>query len=289
MTTIQLKANQKIYFASDFHLGYPDFETSLIREKKIVAWLESIKFNAQVIFLVGDIFDFWFEYKNVVPKGFIRLLGKLAELSDSGIEIIIFSGNHDIWMFDYFTKEMGIKVYREAKEYMIINNEQRIINGDNSQAERRPLTTPEHQTSNPEQRTFYIVHGDGLGPGDYGYKYLKKIFESKILQWAFSWLHPHIGISLATWWSGSRKDEERIKRELKFKGEGEWLWHFAKEQEAQKNHDYYVFGHRLLLLDLPVGENSRYINLGQWAYDDENSNHFAVFDGVNLEVKKYNH
>ena len=147
----------------------------------------------------------------------------------------------------------------------------------------------ESRTSNIKKRTFYIVHGDGLGPGDYGYKYLKKVFESKISQWAFGWLHPHLGISLATWWSGSRKDEERIKRELQFRGEGEWLWHFAKEQEAQKHHDYYIFGHRHLLLDLPIGENSRYINLGQWAYDDENSNHFAVYDGENLEVKKYNH
>ena len=276
MTNIKLQTNKKIYFASDFHLGYPNFETSLIREKKIVAWLESIKTDAQVIFLVGDIFDFWFEYKNVVPKGYVRLLGKLAELSDSGIEIIIFPGNHDIWMFDYFTREMGIKVHRNAQEYLIENIEHQILN-------------IESRTSNIEKRTFYIVHGDGLGPGDYGYKYLKKVFESKISQWAFGWLHPHLGISLATWWSGSRKDEERIKRELQFRGEGEWLWHFAKEQEAQKHHDYYIFGHRHLLLDLPVGENSRYINLGQWAYDDENSNHFAVFDGVNLEIKKYTH
>ena len=291
MITIQLQANKKIYFASDFHLGYPDFETSLIREKKIVAWLEFIKTDAQMIFLVGDIFDFWFEYKNVVPKGFVRLLGKLAELSDAGIEIVIFPGNHDIWMFDYFTQEMGIKVYRDAQEYVVINNEKLISNSDKSQEKtyHSQLTTSEHRTSNSKQRTFYIVHGDGLGPGDYGYKYLKKVFESKLSQWAFSWLHPHTGISLATWWSGSRKDEERIKRELQFRGEGEWLWSFAKEQEVQKHHDYYVFGHRHLLLDLPVGENSRYINLGQWAYDDENSNHFAVFDGENLEVKKYNH
>jgi UDP-2,3-diacylglucosamine hydrolase len=272
MTTIQLRANKKIYFASDFHLGYPDFETSLIREKKIVAWLDSIKTDAQVIFLVGDIFDFWFEYKNVVPKGYVRLLGKLAELTDSGIEIIIFPGNHDIWMFDYFTKELGIKVYRNAQEYS--------ITAFNSQ-----LTTATATAHNSQ--LFYIVHGDGLGPGDYGYKYLKKVFESKLSQWAFGWLHPHWGIALATWWSGSRKDEERIKRELQFRGEGEWLWHFAKEQEAQKHHDYYIFGHRHLLLDLPVGENSRYINLGQWAYDDENSNHFAVYNGENIEVKKF--
>jgi UDP-2,3-diacylglucosamine hydrolase len=286
MTTIQLQADKKIYFASDFHLGYPDFETSLIRERKIVAWLDTIKTDAQVIFLVGDIFDFWFEYKNVVPKGYVRLLGKLAELSDSGIEIIIFPGNHDIWMFDYFTKEIGIKVYRNAQEYTVLP----ISDSDllDYASQRKTLTkaeNPKSEIRNP--KSFYIVHGDGLGPGDYGYKYLKKVFESKLSQWAFGWLHPHWGIALATWWSGSRKDEERIRRELQFRGEGEWLWHFAKEQEAQEHHDYYIFGHRHLLLDLPVGENSRYINLGQWAYDDENSNHFAVFDGEELEVNKF--
>ena len=261
MSIINLQKNKKIYFASDFHLGYPDHQTSLVRERKVVAWLDSIKNDAQVAFLVGDIFDFWFEYKNVVPKGFVRLLGKLAEISDSGVEIIIFAGNHDIWMFDYFTKEMGIKVYREFQEYTI-------------------------QKEN-HSKNFYVVHGDGLGPGDFGYKYLKKVFESKLSQWAFGWIHPHAGMTLATWWSGSRKDEERIKEELQFRGDGEWLWSFAKEQEALKHHDFYIFGHRHLLLDLPVSENSRYINLGQWAYDDENSYHFAVYDGKELVIKKY--
>ena len=260
MSIINLQKNKKIYFASDFHLGYPDHQTSLVRERKVVAWLDSIKNDAQVVFLVGDIFDFWFEYKNVVPKGFVRLLGKLAELSDAGVEVIIFAGNHDIWMFDYFTKEMGIKVYREFQEYTI-------------------------QKEN-HSKNFYVVHGDGLGPGDFGYKYLKKVFESKLSQWAFGWIHPHAGMTLATWWSGSRKDEERINEELKFRGDGEWLWSFAKEQEALKHHDFYIFGHRHLLLDLPVSENSRYINLGQWAYDDENSYNFAVYDGVELIVKK---
>ena len=123
MNSITLQKDKKIYFASDFHLGYPDHQTSLTRERKVVAWLDSIKSDAQVVFLVGDIFDFWFEYKNVVPKGFVRLLGKLAELSDSGIEIIVFAGNHDIWMFDYFTKELGIKVYREFQEYSVNSNQ----------------------------------------------------------------------------------------------------------------------------------------------------------------------
>ncbi len=299
MNSIILQKDKKIYFASDFHLGYPDHQTSLTRERKVVAWLDSIKDDAQVIFLVGDIFDFWFEYKNVVPKGFVRLLGKLAELSDSGIEIIVFAGNHDIWMFDYFTKELGIKVYREFQEYQVyskqlsVNSYQLSVNSNQlavgSQSQNESLITNNQSlTGGVPITTFYVVHGDGLGPGDFGYKYLKKVFESKLSQWAFGWIHPHAGMTLATWWSGSRKDEERIKRELQFRGDNEWLWSFAKEQEALKHHDFYIFGHRHLLLDLPVNENSRYINLGQWAYDDENSYHFAVFDGVELVVKKYN-
>lgn len=296
MTSINLQKDKKIYFASDFHLGYPDHQTSLTRERKIVAWLDAIKNDAQIIFLVGDIFDFWFEYKNVVPKGYIRLLGKLAELSDLGIEIIIFSGNHDIWIFDYFTKEMGIKVYRDFQEYEIgvESSEFRVQSLENGVNDSKIINQEVEQknfelcTLNAKLFTFYIVHGDGLGPGDFGYKYLKKVFESKLSQWAFGWIHPQVGISLATWWSGSRKDEERIKRELQFRGDSEWLWSFAKEQEALKHHDFYIFGHRHLLLDLPVSDNSRYINLGQWAYDDENSYHFAVFDGEELVVKKYN-
>ena len=288
MNSINLQKDKKIYFASDFHLGYPDHQTSLARERKVVAWLDSIKNDAQVVFLVGDIFDFWFEYKNVVPKGFVRLLGKLAELSDSGIEIIVFAGHHDIWMFDYFTKELGVKVHRNAQEYVIENRVQSIENSESQISKiKNQISNNENRTTNNEQRTFYIVHGDGLGPGDYGYKYLKKVFESKLSQWAFGWIHPHAGISLANWWSGSRKDEERIKRELQFRGDNEWLWSFAKEQEAIKHHDFYIFGHRHLLLDLPVNENSRYINLGQWAYDDENSYHFAVFDGTELIVEKF--
>jgi UDP-2,3-diacylglucosamine hydrolase len=260
--SIHLQNDKKLYFASDFHLGFPDHATSLARERKIVAWLESIKHDAQVIFLVGDLFDFWFEYKNVIPKGFVRLQGKLAELSDSGIEIMIFPGNHDIWMFDYFTKEMGIKVYREPQEFSVI--------------------------SNTKTTTFYIAHGDGLGPGDGGYKILKRIFDNKFCQWAFSWLHPHVGIGLANFWSGSRKANARIEKELDFRGEGEWLWAYSKEQEIIKHHDFYIFGHRHLLLDLPVGTSSRYINLGEWFYEMEQSCHYTFFDGNELTVRQFN-
>ncbi|MFC0186072.1 UDP-2,3-diacylglucosamine hydrolase [Pseudarcicella hirudinis] len=260
MTEIHLQFNKKIYFASDFHLGSPDKESSLERERRIVRWLESVKKDAQVIFLVGDIFDFWFEYKNVIPKGFIRLQGKLAELTDEGIEIIFFTGNHDMWMFDYFDTELGIKVYREPQEYLVKS---------------------ETDTS------IFIGHGDGLGPGDYSYKLLKKVFENRLCRFAFNWLHPDIGMFLAHKWSGSRKKEDRIKKELQFKGDDEWLLSYAKEVEAKKHHDLYIFGHRHLLLDLKVAEKSRYINLGEWCYDDESSNNFAVFDGKDISVIKF--
>ncbi len=263
MTTIHLQEGKKIYFASDFHLGYPDHETSLMRERRIIAWLNKIQADAQMIFLMGDVFDFWFEYKNVIPKGFVRLQGKLAELSDAGIEIIMFRGNHDLWIFDYFQYEMGIKVLREPTAYLI--------------------NTPNTESN----KTFYLAHGDGLGPGDYSYKFLKRIFESKFCQWAFGWIHPQVGMTLAMAWSDSKKDEERLKRELQFRGDGEWLWAYSKEIEQQKHHDFYIFGHRHLRLDLKVGESSRYVNLGQWCYDNEDSNHYAVYDGLSLDIVKF--
>ena len=139
-----LSPGKKIYFASDFHLGLPDKSGSLKREKLICQWLDEIKENAERLYLVGDIFDVWFEYKNVVPKGFTRFLGKLAELTDQDIKIEIFSGNHDIWMRSYFEEELEIPVYFEPQQYTI------------------------------GTKRFYVGHGDGLGPGDHGYKFLKK-------------------------------------------------------------------------------------------------------------------
>ena len=140
---IQLPSGKKIYFASDFHLGVPDHEASLAREKRIIRWLDHVKGDAHSIYLLGDIFDFWFEYKQAIPKGFVRLLGKLAELRDTGMPIYFFTGNHDMWMFDYFPKELGIPIYREPIELVIENHK------------------------------LMIGHGDGLGPGDTSYKILK--------------------------------------------------------------------------------------------------------------------
>jgi UDP-2,3-diacylglucosamine hydrolase len=247
-------SGKKIFFASDFHLGVPDHHTSLKREKLIVSWLDSIKTEAHSIYLVGDIFDFWFEYTHTIPKGYIRLLGKLAELRDSGIPISLFTGNHDMWMFSYFTKELGIPIHREPVELHI----------------------------GPQK--LLVGHGDGLGPGDHSYKFIKKFFNSRICQWLFARLHPNLGFFIAQTWS--RKSRiANLKREEKFEGEeGEFLWVYCRELEKKHHHDFYIFGHRHLPLDLKVNDTSRYINLGEWV----NFNTYAVYDGTNVELKTFN-
>ena len=239
----------KIYFASDFHLGVPNSIASREREERIVRWLDLIKTDAAEIFLMGDVFDFWFEYATVIPKGFIRFQGKLAELSDSGIKITFFKGNHDMWMFDYFGKEMGIQIVSD--ELILVRNGKR----------------------------FYLHHGDGLGPGDGMYKILKKIFRSKFCQWLFARLHPNLGIAIAQRWSKNSR-AQNAKLEVFEDAEHEWLYLHSREMLKKEHYDFLIFGHRHLPLDLAL-ENSRYINLGEWI----NFNSYAVFDGENLELK----
>lgn len=251
-TEINIAPNQKIYFASDFHLGVPNHSSSLQREKLIVEWLESCEKDMAALFLVGDIFDFWFEYKHAIPKGFIRLQGKLAQISDRDIPIYFFRGNHDMWMFDYFSKELGIKIY--SNELVVNSNGKKI----------------------------YIHHGDGLGPGDRKYKLLKFFFRGKVSQWMFARLHPNFGIGLAKFFS-RRSRLTNNKKEEKFLGEKEWLLQFSKEKEAEEHHDYYVFGHRHLPLTLDVNESSKYINLGEWV----NFTTYGEFDGETLQLKEF--
>lgn len=248
-----MKAGKKIYFISDFHLGAPDYESSLQREKRIVKWLEEISPDAEELYLMGDVFDFWFEYKQAVPKGYVRLLGKLAELSDSGIIIHWFTGNHDMWIFDYLPKEIGVKIYRSpiTKEY----------NG----------------------KKFYLGHGDGLGPGDRGYKFIKKVFASSLCQWLFARLHPNFGIALAKYWSRKSRIANGVKDEKFHGNKKEWLAIYAKEVLTKEHFDYFIFGHRHLPLDIKLNEKSRYINTGEWV----NYNSYAVFDGKELELKYY--
>lgn len=244
---------KKIYFASDQHFGIPDATSSKLREKKFMSWLDEVKTDARAIFLLGDLFDFWFEYKTVVPRGFVRVLGKIAEIRDSGIPIYFFVGNHDLWMIDYFETELGIPVYHQPKEYEF------------------------------DGKTFLIGHGDGLGPGDKGYKRMKKVFAHPLSKWFYRWLHPDIGVKLAQYLSTKNKLISG-QEDIKFLGEeNEWLAQYAKRKLEQKHYDYFLFGHRHLPMEIQVGKDSKYINTGDWI------SHFtyAVFDGEDLTLKTY--
>ena len=250
---MNIPEGKKIYFSSDNHLGAPTKEASKPREQKFVAWLDDIKKDAAAIFLLGDLFDFWFEYKTVIPKGFARTLGKLAEITDSGIPVYYFVGNHDLWMNGYFEEELNIPVYHKPQEFTF------------------------------NDKTFFIGHGDGLGPGDKGYKRMKKVFTNPFSKWLYRWLHPDWGVKLAQYLSVKNKlisgDED-----AKFLGEdGEWLVLYSKKKLEEKHRDYFVFGHRHMPLEIDLGNNSKYINLGDWISHYT----YGVFDGDKMELKKY--
>lgn len=250
---MQLAANQKVYFLSDFHLGAPTYQVSRQREKKLVQFLDGIQADAHSIFIVGDMFDFWYEYKHVVPKGFVRILGKLASLTDSGVNVHFFVGNHDMWMKDYFQNELGIPVYFEAKDFE--------FNG----------------------RKFYIAHGDGLGPGDRKYKFMKKIFRNPVCQFVFGILPPAIGMGIANF--SSRKSRQAAgEKDYQFLGEErEWLIVHSKDVLKVNYYDYFVYGHRHVPIHIKIGENSEYINLGDWMKNYT----YAVFDGSNIKLEKF--
>ena len=244
---------KKTYFLSDFHLGAPDYVSSLEREKIIVQFLEKIKPDAEEIFLVGDMFDFWYEYRLVIPKGYTRLLGKLAELSDAGIRLHFFVGNHDMWMKDYFPKELDIPVYFEPAEFELGG------------------------------KKFLIGHGDGLGPGDHGYKRLKKIFRNPFCQWLFGILPPVAGMGLANYMSRRSRAQTGLTEEVFLGEEKEWLLVYCREMLLKNDINYFVFGHRHLPIDYKLNDSSRYINLGDWITYFT----YAEFDGKNLQLKSY--
>ncbi len=244
---------KKIFFLSDFHLGAPNAAASLEREKRVCRFLDSIKQEAAEIFIVGDLFDFWFEYRQVVPKGYVRILGKLAELTDSGIKVHFFVGNHDMWMHNYFQQELNIPVYFEPREFE--------FNG----------------------KKFLLGHGDGLGPGDKGYKAMKKVFRNPACQWLFGILPPYIGIGLANYFSRKSRAKTGMVDEVFLGEDEEWLIIYSKEVLAKTHFDFFVFGHRHLPIDVALNERSRYINLGEWI----KFNSYAVFDGTNLELKYF--
>ena len=247
----------KLYFASDFHLGIPDYASSLLREKKIVAWLEMVSKDASEIFLMGDIFDFWFEYKTVIPKGYVRLLGKIAELTDRGIPIHLFRGNHDVWAFDYLEKEAGVLLHRKpvVKEF--------------------------------DGKKLFLAHGDGLGPGDGGYKFLKKVFEFKPNQFLFKWLHPDIGARMGLYFS--RKSRlaniaKEGKKESEIEQQDEMLYQYAKRKIIEDpDIDYLVFGHRHIPMQLKVNEKAEMLILGDWI------SHFSygVFEEGKMTIRYF--
>jgi UDP-2,3-diacylglucosamine hydrolase len=240
----------KIFFASDFHLGVDAQTDTKLREKQIIRWLDAIADQADALFLVGDLFDFWFEYKTVVPKGHVRLLGKLAELSDSGIPIHFFTGNHDMWIFSYFEQELGIKTYRKPEVFDL------------------------------QGKRCFIGHGDGLGPGDYGYKVLKKVFENKVCQWLFERIHPNTGIGIAEFWSGRSRYANKNLDQYKTKEE-EWLYQYCESQLSSQLLDYFVFGHRHIPIFLTLSDQRTvYCNLGEWMY----SRSFGIMEGGVLSL-----
>lgn len=254
---MEVDQNKKIYFLSDFHLGAPDAAQSLVREKKIIQFLNQIKDNAEHIFIVGDLFDFWYEYKKVVPKGYVRILGKLAELTDAGIPIHFFVGNHDMWMKDYFQKELNIPVYFEPRAFT--------WNG----------------------KKFLIGHGDGLGPGDHGYKFIKKVFRNRFSSWLFGILPPYIGMGIAHYFSRKSRAQTGQTNEIFLGEDREWLIIYCKEVLQKEHFDYLIFGHRHLPVDFDLNSNnaqkSRYINLGDWIQYFS----YAEFDGNDLELKYF--
>lgn len=250
---MQIPTGKKVFFLSDFHLGAPDAESSLQREKRIVQFLDEIKQEAHTIFIVGDMFDFWYEYRKVVPRGFVRLLGKIAELTDAGIQMHFFVGNHDMWMKNYFEKELNVPVYFDPKEFEFNN------------------------------KKFWVGHGDGLGPGDHGYKLLKKIFRNPFCQWVFGILPPYIGMGLAHYSSQKSRESDHGLEETFMGEEKEWLLIYSKDVLKQEHYDYFIFGHRHLPIDFRLTDRSRYINLGEWM----NFSTYAVFDGDTLELKSF--
>ena len=250
---MHLPSGKKVYFLSDFHLGAPSEFESRKREGRIVQFLKNAQKDAAAIFIVGDIFDFWFEYKTVVPKGFIRLLGCLAEISDAGISLHIFTGNHDLWMNDYLSTELNAKVYFEPQLFTL------------------------------GEKQFYIGHGDGLGPGDYGYKRLKKIFTNPLCKWLFRWLHPDAGIQLANYFSAKSRAKTGTADEIFLGDDKEWLIIYTMQMAEKIKVDYFVFGHRHFAIDYVINDSTRYINLGDWI----KLNTYGMYDGNTMQLLKW--
>lgn len=246
-----------IYFASDFHLGIPDRKSSLVREKKLIRWLDKAALDAEAIFLLGDLFDFWYEYKTVVPKGYTRLFSKLAEITEKGIPVHFFKGNHDFWAFDYLNEEAGVIIHDGIQEIEL------------------------------KGKKFFLTHGDGLGPGDKGYKFLKKVFLSKFNQFLFTWLHPDLGTKMGLYFSRGSRISKTIKQDNDksyHEADKEILLVYAREMAIKKPEtDYFVFGHRHVPTNIEVSEKARCIILGDWVRHFT----FGKFDGETFNIHHF--
>lgn len=250
MTDLSVKKHT--YFASDFHLGLKAGTDPIEREKHVVSWLTSIQDSAEAIYLVGDVFDFWWEYKKVVPKGFTRFLGKISELTDAGIDIHFFTGNHDMWVGDYLREECGMTIHTGDLRIEM------------------------------QGKRFYISHGEGLGVDDLGYALLLKIFRSKFLRRLYSALHPRIGIGIGHRWSLNSRLAKSYS--FDFKGaENEPLFNYSRNILKTEEVDFFIFGHRHIALDHEIGDRSRIFILGNWF----NSPVYLSWDGSDLNLQKF--
>lgn len=241
---------KKIYFISDVHLGAPALKNNREREIHFARWLDYIRSDVEELYLLGDIFDFWFEYRKVVPRGFTRILGRLADMADAGIPIHFFAGNHDLWVFDYLPMEIGLEMH------------------------------PNELITEIRGKKFYLTHGDGLDPDDKGYLILKKIFSSKILQWIFARLHPNFAFHIAHRWSKASR-LSKIDRNKDFDPRNENMYKFASRFLEKESIDYFIFGHRHRMADLELKDNSRLILLGDWITNFS----YGEFDGENVTLK----
>lgn len=249
-----MTGEKRIYFASDVHLGAPLIRNHQEHEKIFVAWLDQIKDSAREIYLLGDVFDFWFEYKKVVPRGYTRLLGKLAEITDNGIPVHFFTGNHDIWVFDYLPSETGVIVHREPLETTI------------------------------DGKSFYLAHGDGLGGYDKVFNLLKAFFTNKFAQWVFAHIHPNWGIALASVWSKNSREKNLSQYGSQYLGDDkEWLVRYSHEVLQSRHFDFFIYGHRHIAMDKSISDNSRLIYLGDWI----SLFTYAVWDGKEMKLESF--
>ncbi|MBR1941950.1 MAG: UDP-2,3-diacylglucosamine diphosphatase [Bacteroidaceae bacterium] len=246
---------KNIYFLSDAHLGSLAIEHSRTQERRLVNFLDQIKDKAAAIYLLGDMFDFWYEFKTVVPKGYTRFLGKLSELTDMGVEIHFFTGNHDIWCDDYLEKECGLIIHK------------------------KPLTTELYG------KEFYLAHGDGLGDPDKKFQFLRSLFHNKILQALFSCIHPRWSIAFGLNWAKHSRLKRENGKEPDYMGEDkEYLVLYTKEYlKSHPDINYFIYGHRHIELDLQLSKTSRVLILGDWI----SLFTYAVFDSEHLFMEQY--